>query len=94
MRRLLAMPRIDVGIDGDGQGGRVPHRDALRGAPARFVLALVAAVGDVLLINIEKTAALQVVEVAVRVGGELVARLDHFGEPERFEARGEVVNVC
>ncbi len=91
---LLAVPGVDVGLQWDRHGRGIPHRNGLGGVLAVFVLALVAAVGDVLLVGIEQAPAGEVVGVA---GGdlpdELVARLEDLGKAESLEPSGHVVHV-
>ncbi len=94
LHRLPAVPGVHVGLERDGRRRRVPHRLALGGVLAVFVLALVAAVGDVLLVGIEQPEAGEIVGVAGRdLPDELVAGLEDLGEPERLEPTGHVVDV-
>ena len=92
--RLRAVPGVDVGLERDGHRRRVPHRHALGGVLPVLVVALVAAVGDVLLVGLEQAFGRQVVGVAGRdLRHELVAGLEHLGEPQRLQAARHLVHV-
>jgi hypothetical protein len=91
---LLAVPCIDVGLQRDGGGRGVPHRHALGRVLTVFVLALVATVGDVLLVDLEQAVIGEVVRVASRdLPDELVTRLEDLGESQCLQPSGHLVHV-
>ena len=94
LHRLLTVPGVDVGLERDGHRRRVPHGLALGRVLTVFVLALVAAVGDVLLVGVEQAPSGEIVGVAGRdLPDELVTRLEDLGEAESLEPSGHVVHV-
>ncbi len=92
--RLGPVPGVDVGREGQGHRGGVPHGHDFGGVAPVLVLPLVAAVGDVPPVGLEQALRGQKIGVARRLlAHELVARLEDLGESQRLQAGGHVVDV-
>ena len=93
--RTRSLPGVEVRVERNRHRSRVPHGEPLRRVQPALVVALVAAVRDVLPVCSEQSACLQHVGVRVRqLEAELVARLVDLREPERLESRRQLVDVA